>query len=200
LRGINVGGKNLIPMPALVAALEAAGFSAVETYIQSGNVFFGANAPWKTPKAGSSSLRSASLLADRAHLHEPHPEGLERTIEGVIEAHFGLRIPTIVRTADTWRRTLAGAPFPEAQRDRPKLLHVGHSKRPLDPRVAEALAERATSEAVRVHEGALFIDFVDGAGRSKLTPAAIEKAAGSPVTLRNWNTALEIGRRLGTAH
>ncbi|MGH2672205.1 MAG: DUF1697 domain-containing protein [Actinomycetota bacterium] len=40
LRGINVGGKNLIPMPALKAAFEEAGFEDVRTYIQSGNVVF----------------------------------------------------------------------------------------------------------------------------------------------------------------
>lgn len=40
LRGVNVGGKNKIPMPELKAALENAGFTAVSTYINSGNVFF----------------------------------------------------------------------------------------------------------------------------------------------------------------
>jgi uncharacterized protein (DUF1697 family) len=40
LRGINVGGKNLIPMPALKAAFEENGFEDVRTYIQSGNVVF----------------------------------------------------------------------------------------------------------------------------------------------------------------
>lgn len=40
LRGINVGGKNLVRMPALRRWFEAQGFDAVETYIQSGNVLF----------------------------------------------------------------------------------------------------------------------------------------------------------------
>src|SRR5690606_28280010 len=40
LRGINVGGKNLIKMTALKACFEAGGFSDVITYIQSGNVLF----------------------------------------------------------------------------------------------------------------------------------------------------------------
>ena len=40
LRGINVGGKNLIKMPALKAAFEEDGFEDVATYIQSGNVLF----------------------------------------------------------------------------------------------------------------------------------------------------------------
>jgi uncharacterized protein (DUF1697 family) len=40
LRGINVGGKNAIPMPGLKACFEDAGFGDVRTYIQSGNVVF----------------------------------------------------------------------------------------------------------------------------------------------------------------
>ena len=42
LRGINVGGKNIIKMPALKEAFEANGFENVSTYIQSGNVLFDA--------------------------------------------------------------------------------------------------------------------------------------------------------------
>ena len=39
LRGINVGGKNKVPMAALRTVLEGAGFTNVSTYIASGNVF-----------------------------------------------------------------------------------------------------------------------------------------------------------------
>ena len=38
LRGINVGGKNKVPMAALRGCLEELGFSDVSTYIASGNV------------------------------------------------------------------------------------------------------------------------------------------------------------------
>lgn len=40
LRGINVGGNNVIPMVKLRAAFEALGFDDVQTYIASGNVLF----------------------------------------------------------------------------------------------------------------------------------------------------------------
>ena len=40
LRGINVGGSNLIRVAALKACFEAEGFCDVATYIQSGNVLF----------------------------------------------------------------------------------------------------------------------------------------------------------------
>ena len=39
-RGVNVGGRNLLPMKELVALLAAEGFDEVRTYIQSGNVVF----------------------------------------------------------------------------------------------------------------------------------------------------------------
>lgn len=38
--GINVGGRNLLPMKDLVAIMEDCGHSNVRTYIQSGNVVF----------------------------------------------------------------------------------------------------------------------------------------------------------------
>ncbi|MCB9286514.1 MAG: DUF1697 domain-containing protein [Lewinellaceae bacterium] len=40
LRGINVGGKHIVPMKELRILLEANGFANVKTYIQSGNVVF----------------------------------------------------------------------------------------------------------------------------------------------------------------
>ena len=40
LRGINVGGKNKVPMAQLRLVFEEMGFSGVKTYINSGNVIF----------------------------------------------------------------------------------------------------------------------------------------------------------------
>lgn len=48
LRGINVGGKNIIGMKDLRAALEEHGLENVSTYIQSGNVLFETDRPAKT--------------------------------------------------------------------------------------------------------------------------------------------------------
>jgi uncharacterized protein (DUF1697 family) len=39
-RGINAGGKNILPMKELVEIFEGMGFEKVKTYIQSGNVVF----------------------------------------------------------------------------------------------------------------------------------------------------------------
>ena len=40
LRGVNVGGRNKLPMADLKYIFTAAGCAAVQTYIQSGNVVF----------------------------------------------------------------------------------------------------------------------------------------------------------------
>jgi uncharacterized protein (DUF1697 family) len=59
LRGVNVGGNSKLPMKALSAELEAIGFSAVRTYIQSGNVVFrGAN---QKPESVAAKIRGAIL-------------------------------------------------------------------------------------------------------------------------------------------
>jgi uncharacterized protein (DUF1697 family) len=36
------------------------------------------------------------------------------------------------------------------------------------------------------------VHYANGAGRSKLTPALLDRLAGSPVTARNWNTVLKL--------
>ncbi|MCY4370166.1 MAG: DUF1697 domain-containing protein, partial [bacterium] len=45
LRGINVGGRNIVRMADLRVAFEDAGYAAVGTYIQSGNVLFESAVP-----------------------------------------------------------------------------------------------------------------------------------------------------------
>ena len=50
LRGINVGGKNKVPMAALKELLEGMGYSNVSTYIASGNVILNSDRPAKEIK------------------------------------------------------------------------------------------------------------------------------------------------------
>lgn len=71
LRGVNVGGKNKLPMADLVRICREAGCQDVKTYIQSGNVVCRSEAPERE-------------LATR--------------IAAGIEAQAGLRVPVVVRT------------------------------------------------------------------------------------------------------
>ena len=60
LRGINVGGNNMIKMADLKACFEDGGFTDVATYIQSGNVLFdGGRRRERDPGRGRADLRSS---------------------------------------------------------------------------------------------------------------------------------------------
>jgi uncharacterized protein (DUF1697 family) len=84
LRGINVGGRNLIGMPALAEGFRIAGYQAVQTQLQSGNVVFTAQ-----PATG--------------------PE-LEETLERMLLRRFEIPILVVVRSCDELAATVASAP------------------------------------------------------------------------------------------
>ena len=166
LRAVNVGGR-MLPMAELRALCGELGWEEVETYIQSGNLVFSASG---------------------------QPEALEAQLEAAIKDRFGLDVPTIVRTAGQWAAYVDANPFPEVAREEPKRLQLLVSKRPPDGAAAAKLMERARAgEVVKAAGGALWFHFPDGLGTSKLTPAAIDKAAGSPSTSRNWRTVVRLG-------
>lgn len=163
LRGINVGGNRKIPMASLCLAVEKAGFQDAQTYIQSGNLVFSAGR--------MSELEAASNL------------------EAVIAESFGFAVDVIVRSAGQWRDYARRPPFPDAAKDRPNLLMLGLAKLPLaSEAVAQLKAKAVDGERIKRVGDALWIDFVAGSGRSKISPALLCRATGSPVTLRNWNT------------
>lgn len=166
LRGINVGGRNMIPMPELRALCAGLGWGDVQTYIQSGNLLF---------RAGAEAAR------------------LEADLERAIERRFGPAIPVLVRAAAEWPDYVAGNPFPEASRSEPNLVMLALSKAPPERDAVERLTERAAGgeRIARVHD-ALWIHYASGSGRSKLSPALLDRLVGSPVTTRNWRTVLKL--------
>lgn len=165
LRAVNVGGRKL-PMAQLRALCADLGWEDIETYIQSGNLVF--SAPGKA-------------------------ETLEAQLEKAIEERFGMEVPVMVRTASQWAGYVSANPFPKAAEDEPNRLQLLVSKDPPKVDAAEKLMERALAgESVKAAGGALWFHFPEGVGTSKLVPALIDKAAGSPSTSRNWRTVLKL--------
>ena len=172
LRAVNVGGCKL-PMAELRDVCAQLGWEKVETYIQSGNVVFEA--------AGK-------------------PAALESALEQAVAKRFGFERPVIVRSAEQWAAYAEGSPFPEAERDEPNRLMLGLSKSPPKadaPALLEAKA--AAGERVELKGDALWVHYPGGAGTTKLTPALFDKAAGSPVTQRNWRTVLKLQEMLAAS-
>lgn len=160
LRGINVGGKNKLPMRGLAAIFEAAGCRDVRTYIQSGNVVF----------------RSEDV------------SGLPSIVSAAIAAEFGIKVPVILRSAAEMAAAVAANPFFEAGVAE-EMLHVYFlAALPLDEAVEKLDLKRSSRDTFAVAGLEIYLHLPDGAARTKLTNAYFDKALGTVSTLRNWRT------------
>lgn len=164
-RGINVGGKNLLPMRELVAILEVIGARNVRTYIQSGNAVF-----------RSTETNLAQLC---------------KQLSAEINKRHGFEPCVIILTLDALKSALANNPFPEAEVD-PNSLHLGFLAAPPTNADQEKLNRIKTeSERFYLSDDVFYLHAPDGVGRSKLAACA-EKLIGVPMTARNWRTVCKI--------
>jgi uncharacterized protein (DUF1697 family) len=171
LRGINVGGHRKVPMTDLRSLCTGLGWQDVQTWIQSGNLVFAA--------AG----RAAAL---------------ESALERAIERHFGFHVDVVVRTAKQWSQHLRSNPFAAATAREPEHVLMALAKRRLARDAVAQLRERAgANERVEAAAGVLWLHHGGGIARSKLTPALLDRAAGSPVTARNWRTVQQLAAMAG---
>ena len=168
LRGINVTGRNKVPMSELREICEELGYGDVQTYIQSGNVV----------------LTSPDGVAGAE---------VEEKLAAGIEKRFGLSIPVVVRTDDDWKRYADSCPFGEACAETPNLVMLLLSREPIAAGAVDQLAQRAAAdERIERRGDALWLHFPNGVGRSKLTPSVLDRAVGSPATMRNWRTVVKL--------
>lgn len=163
LRGVNVGGRHKLPMAELRALAASLGWRDVATHVQSGN-----------------------LVGTVAGSAEPVAAGLSRAIERT----FGFPVPVVVRAGTEFVRDLASCPFGDGK---PEQVHIGYSQTALPVTLVAEVGPYCTlGERVVVRGGHLWIDFVGGVGRSKLTSAVLDRLGSSTVTLRNLNSARAI--------
>lgn len=172
MRGINVGGKNRLPMQDLVRMFEEAGYDDVRTYIQSGNVVFTAK--------GSA--------ADRARTEIP----------ARIRKELGYTVPLVLRSAAELRHAVERHPFRERARD-VKHLHVGFlAEEPGAERVASLDPGRSDVDGFEVIGREVYLHVPGGMGRTKLTTDYFDRRLDTVMTVRNWrtvNTLVEMAGR-----
>jgi uncharacterized protein (DUF1697 family) len=166
LRGVNVGGNNMVAMADLRALLTKMGFGDVKTLLQSGNVVFRGPA---------------------------RPTGaLEKDLEAALKKRFGLEVECHVRTAAEWTAIVAANPFRDEAAKEPARLFVSCFKAPLEKTkvnsLQAAIAGRETLHAAGRH---LYMVFPDGMGNSKAAPL-VDRRLGARGTARNWNTVLKL--------
>jgi uncharacterized protein (DUF1697 family) len=167
MRGINVGSTRKLPMADLRALCPTLGLMRPETYIQSGNLIIDA---------------------------ESAAEDVRELLERELTVRFGFKVDVIVRAATEWEGYVAANPFTNEDSVLAKALHLCLSREPVTPKAAEMLVQRALPhERIAFAGGAVWIGYgAQGLKDSKLSPAFIDKACGSPTTGRNWNTVLKI--------
>lgn len=167
LRAVNVGGRNPVKMGELSALLSRMGFEEVQTLLQSGNVVF--------------------------RCEERDPRGLERDLEGKMARDLRVHTDFFLRTAQEWRSVVAGNPFVQEAETDPGRLQVLALKEAPPPEAWKSLdAAIQGRERARGAGRTAYIFYPDGTGRSRLTPAIIEKILGTRGTSRNWNTVTKL--------
>lgn len=165
IRGINVGGKNLIRMTELRAAFESMGFSDVATYIQTGNVFFDA------PR------QRRADLADR--------------VESELQATFEVPLKVVLLTKGQLEGVVEGAPeefgSPECKCD------VIFLRSPLTVAKAFPLLEmREGVDAASPGKGVLYFSrLAEKASGSRLS-RVVALPEYKNMTIRNWRTTTKL--------
>ncbi len=166
LRGINVGGRNIVRMADLRVGFEEAGYADARTYIQSGNVLFHSDA---------------------------EPESLESDIEEMIQNRFGLSVVVVVRSRRQYREVVTGAP--EGFGASPDTYHsdVIFLKAPLSANQAlEAVNPRDGVDQVWAGNGVLYFSRLS----NRLSQSRMSRIVRTPqyqnMTIRNWRTTTRL--------
>lgn len=166
IRGINVGGKNPVPMADLRDAFEQCGFDGVSTYIQSGNVLFDAAGP---------------------------TAALEERIEATLEERYGTALVVVVRTHRQLADVVSNAPDGFGQQ--PDKFHSDavFLRSPLTPAKAMKVVQlREEVDAAWPGKGVLYFQRLsERRGQSKMS-----KITGTPeyqlMTIRSWSTTTKL--------
>jgi uncharacterized protein (DUF1697 family) len=163
LRGVNVGGHNIIKMDALRTLFESLDLADPRTHIQSGNVLFGTK--------------------------EKNMDRLTTRISAAIERNCGVRCEVILRTTAELQDVIARNPFATREDVLPNKLLVNFLSRDPGPEALDNIRKlQGGPEELHLVGRELYMHFPNGFSNSKIPANAIDKALKVPATARNWNT------------
>ena len=170
LRGINVGGKNILPMKALAEMFAVAGCTDVKTYIQSGNVVFRQGA-----------------RKDVASL-----------VRAEIAKQFGLKVPVVMRSAAEMVKVLAENPFLDRDVDEAWLHVMFLEDEPSAAMIAGLDPARSVPDEYMVRGREIYLHLPHGAAKTKLTNAYFDSKLKTVGTQRNWRTVKTLAEMMGS--
>ena len=166
LRGINVGGNNMIKMEALRASIASLGFENVKSYINSGNLIF------ETAKTDDSELA--------------------KTIHDAIQRDFGFDISVMVRSIAEIEEIIAKNPF-AGQFENHKDMHLFFLNEELTAEQEALLFKKADdNEQFAVIDRHILCLLKISILDSSVGKRFIDKKLKVATTARNWRTVVKI--------
>ncbi|MEN0006340.1 MAG: DUF1697 domain-containing protein [Bacteroidota bacterium] len=174
LRGINVSGKNKLPMAELRALAESLGYRSVKTYIQSGNLLF----------------QYADVPAT----------DLSNQLKDAIKGQFDYEVPVLTLSRNELERIVVANPFLVDATPEIKSLHVTLLDQLPDADLLAAIkAKDFGADQFEVVERSIYLHCSNGYGRTKLTNTFFERKLKVQATTRNWKTMLKVQEMSGAA-
>lgn len=174
LRGINVGGRNRVPMADLRETFTSLGFERVETVIQSGNVCFAVDG-------------------------DPHSPDFESDlcsmISTAVASRFAVRSPVLVRTDAQFADAVDAHPFAPGEFESKYHHIIFLASAP--GREAESIADLSPNDRHLMIGREIHVLHTLGSARSKFTVANVERNVGVVATARNLPTCHKILDLLG---
>ena len=164
LRGVNVGGNNILPMKTLANMFTEIGCADARTYIQSGNVIF----------------RASQQVAT----------GLPEKLSARVSKQFGFAVPVVMRTAEQLGQIIREKPFPDSDDGK---LHVYFlAATPATTDVGGLDPQRSPGDDFLVRNREVYVRLPNGMARTKLTNAYFDSKLNTNSTARNWRTVLKL--------
>ena len=164
LRGINVGGKNKLPMATLAKIFADEKCVDVRTFIQSGNVIYDAPA------------KAAATVGER--------------VARRIEKELGLDVPVVVRAADELAAVPKRNPFKRAGENELHVMFLADAPTAAQARALDP--QRSPGDELALVGRDLYLRLPNGVGRTKITNAYVDRTLGTVSTGRNWRTVLKL--------
>lgn len=167
LRGINVGGNNIIKMADLAKCFEQMGFADVTTYIQSGNILFRAGEQNKTALT----------------------EGIEKTLSETF--HYNSRV--VITTHGQLKSVVEGAPRQFGKDTALYRYDVIFLKEPLTAKTAmKSVSIKDGVDHAYEGKGVLYFSRLAAKAAQSRLPKIVTLPVYPNMTIRNWNTTTKL--------
>ena len=164
LRGINVGGHNIIKMADLKQLMGTMGLNNVQTYIQSGNIVFES---------------------------DNESDELSQQIVQKIKDTFGFSVPVILRTSKGWKQLIEGCPYPVETLGEGESIHLALlSDIPSQEAFNKLQKFQNDVDLYHVQDKDIYLLLRQNFRDSKL-PLQLQKL-GVSATIRNWKTTMKL--------